>query len=307
MRGRLKCPAILGIGVVFVAAAQSLAAVATGPSNRFTLDDGSSLFATGGAIPHSISGARDTTSAEIDSLIYTFCVQRYEYLPPGQQAYIKSYDTVTSGGYPNYYLTGYAAWLYKKALGAIGAGPYDSGSEITYGVGGDPLSAFGDFEFRTIQIGIWAGMVSRVLSSDIVAGPAGTAGVAVYTLVGSRQSQYRVDWGSGLSGSGDAVSDALENLNLSYWDFLDEVDAADRNDVGGVRVARMRGRYYDIQDQLLIPDEEPVVPEPASVAIWSLLGAAGYATSRLAGRSRVRAGRSARRPESAANTEITGN
>lgn len=278
MRGRLPFLAILGIAVAAFAD-QTLGAVATGPVNRFTLDDSQSLFDTGGAVPHRITGAKDTTSAAIESAIYSFCVQRYVPIRSSQRAYVESYDTVTKGGYLNYYLTGYAAWLYTKTLEAIGAGPYDSGGEITYGVGGDPLSAFGDYEFRAIQIGIWAGMIRRVSASDIVAGPPGTAGVAVHTLVGGGQSQYRVNWGSGLAGSGDAVADVLEALSLSYWNFLDEVNPADRNSVGTVRIARLKDRY-DVQDQLLILEEEPVVPEPATLAIWSLLGVAGFSAVR---------------------------
>ncbi len=99
MRGRFTFLAILAIAAALFAADQSLAAVATGPSNYFTVGDSKSLFTTGGAIPHQITGARDTTSAPIKDVIYTFCLQADVFLnSAGQQAYVESYDTVTEGG-----------------------------------------------------------------------------------------------------------------------------------------------------------------------------------------------------------------
>lgn len=282
MRGRFTFLAILAIAAALFAADQSLAAVATGPANYFNLSDSYSLFSGQGAIPHQITGARDTTSAPIKDVIYTFCLQADVHLKfDGQQAYVESYDTVTQGGMGDYYLTGYAAWLYTKALDAIGAGPYDSGSEITQGVGGNPKIAFGASQFKAIQIGIWAGMIRPINASDIVAGPPGTAGVARWELVGEAQSQLYAldDWT--LQSCKDWAG-ILERLGLSYGDFLGKVAEADRNNVGGVRVARLgdEGKSYDVQDHLLIIEEPPVVPEPSTLAIWSLLGLVGCAAQR---------------------------
>ncbi|MGI6420485.1 MAG: hypothetical protein ACOX1P_33050 [Thermoguttaceae bacterium] len=280
MRGRFTFLAILAIAAALFAADQSLAAVATGPSNYFTVGDSKSLFTTGGAIPHQITGARDTTSATIEDVIYTFCVQEDVFLLPPQRAYVESYDTVTKGGYQDYYLTGYAAWLYTKALDAIRAGQYNSGSEITYGVGGD-LSAFGDDQFRAIQVGIWAGMVKKKNDADIVDGPPGTAGIARCELVGGPQSQlkYLDCW---TLDSCKEWAGILTDLGLSYEDFLKKVDAADHNNVGGVRVARLgdEGKSYDVQDHLLLIEDPPAVPEPATLAIWSLLGLFGCVAQR---------------------------
>lgn len=282
MRGRFTFLAILAIAAALFAADQSLAAVATGPANYFNLSDSYSLFNGQGAIPHQITDAKDTTSAPIEETIYTFCLQADVYLNfAGQQAYVESYDTVTEGGMRDYYLTGYAAWLYTNALDAIGAGPYDSGSEITQGVGGNPRSAFGASGFKAIQLGIWAGMVWKQNDSDVVDGPPGTAGVARWELVGGAQSQLSdLDYWT-VQSCKDWAS-ILEKLGLSYGDFLGKVAEADRNNVGGVRVARLgdEGKSYDVQDHLLIIEEPPVVPEPSTLAIWSLLGLVGCVAQR---------------------------
>ena len=280
MRGRFTFLAILAVAVALFAADQSPAAVATGPANNFNLIDGYSLFGRDSLIPHQIIGAKDTTSAQIEETIYTFCLQADVWLNwKDPQVYVESYDTVTEGAPKNYYLTGYAAWLYTKTLDAIGAGPYDSGSEITEGVGGDP-GKFLAKEFIAIQIGIWAGMISKQNDSDIVDGPPGTAGIARWELVGGDQSQLE-DWGTP-----DSCKDwasILRDLGLSYWDFLGKVAEANRNNVGGVRVARLGGAgtsYNDVQDHLLIIEDPPTVPEPATLAIWSLLGLFGCAAQR---------------------------
>ncbi len=72
------------------------------------------------------------------------------------------------------------------------------------------------------------------------------------------------------------------DLGLSYGDFLGKVAEADRNNVGGVRVARLgeEGTSYDVQDHLLIIEDPPAVPEPSTLAIWSLLGLVGCAAQR---------------------------
>ncbi len=119
VRGRFTFLAILAIAAALFAADQSLAAVATGPSNYFNESDSYSLFTAKARFLIRSPAPRTQLPRRSRTLSARSASRQTVPQFRGQQAYVESYDTVTEGGMGDYYLTGYAAWLYTNALDAI--------------------------------------------------------------------------------------------------------------------------------------------------------------------------------------------
>ena len=112
VRGRFtfRDPAI---AAALFAADQSLAAVAT--AIQLLHGRRQQVLFTTGARFLIRSAARDTTSATIEDYLHVLRPGRR--VSASQRAHVESYDTVTKGGYQDYYLTD--GWLLNKGLDAI--------------------------------------------------------------------------------------------------------------------------------------------------------------------------------------------
>jgi hypothetical protein len=178
----------------------------------------------------------------------TFCLQKSQTF-----AWNTPYEVALglSNDSPGHLLTGYAAWVYQKFL-------VDSSLTVA--------------KAEKYQRAIWAGMVLK----------ANLAQVTFDDLGGNLSLEQITDWST------------YENYGFGRGSYRTAIGgesnfATEIQEVGDVKVIRLAGA----QDQAvlvpdLVPPPPPPVPEPASLAIWSVLamGAAGVAARRRASRRR---------------------
>ena len=208
------------------------------------------------------------SAANLETTLLTFCVEKSNYFwSSGQYFNIDDFGDVTVSGGKT--LTGYTAWVYHKFL-ALGVTPTTTLPTTDPNTGLPWATVMNDY-----QKAIWAGMVS-----DIVNGVGGS---------GSEEPL------PGFTTSTQATPGAYADyytIGIGYGQFLTdaswaEVNGSKLNNLGGYQVLIIKpspldyGTAYEFgQDQLFFIGEctnnQSVVPEPATMIVWALLGAASW-------------------------------
>ena len=199
-----------------------------------------------------------------DNLV--FCVETHEYFSSGG-SWFNVTGVGTSTQRSGRLLTGYSAWVYeqfKSLAGTNGADP-SHGFPTGLTVGGYSMG----YVMNRYQDAIWAGMVADngTGRNSIVLGD-----------VGALDSEYGSYYGSPIS---LGVGSVFDTLGIGTNDFLASnwvgaTDAAKLRNVAGYGIIQINVDGYWGQDQLFVIGQNrpvPVVPEPASVVVWSVIGA----------------------------------
>ena len=199
----------------------------------------------------------------------TFCVEKSNYFWAGGQRFnIDDIGTVTNSGGKK--LTGYTAWVYSKFLGlnVSVADGFPATAPATGMSWGTAMNLY--------QNAIWAGMVKVDTNGNIDG------------VVGDANSEQQL---VGFTTSPSAYPDYYA-LGIGYNNFLasdwgGSTDPSDKlNYLGGYQVLIINptsesGSNLPFgQDQVFFIGEgmniESAVPEPATLIVWSLLGAASW-------------------------------
>lgn len=175
----------------------------------------------------------DTSVVEAEFL--TFCVERTQYFSPGARYNIEGISDHSSVGKT---LTGYTSWVYDKFRGY--------GWDNTNGPTG------------TNSWGITWGTVMDLYQQAIWAGMVGTDGIVGSGAGGAVGAEYAIsDWSDY-----EEIAIGLTSFQNSGWTGLQ-----------GYRVMNLGKDGTNYQDHLLPPGGwTSTIPEPASLAIWSLIG-----------------------------------
>lgn len=204
----------------------------------------------------------------------TFCAEQTQYFSPGSTYNI---DGITTDSTIGKTLTGYTAWVYDS-FKALAAG--DSGAPWNQS-NGPTATAPGSFTWGHVmnlyQNAVWAGMR--------------TGGATYLSQIGDGSAEKTVYVGAGTD---------YETIGISTKDFLGSTwgsttsgadEAGKLAYVGNYRVLNIQtGGDGDAQDQVFLGESEgsAPIPEPASLAIWSMLSLGAAAASGLARRRRRR-------------------
>lgn len=218
----------------------------------------------------------------------TFCLEYNEHFSPGSTRYdvaLINTKTVNTG----YYLTGYAAWVYKTYLDEITNPTLNANSErYTFQKaiwGGVVASLTGiSAELGTLANSEWGNTGAGASLSLNPAFVASSASFSNVTGVALAADPDRIDistgaflaqmstWSGGVYANGDSSDAALSFLN-GYRVLNLQTNA-------GYAVGPPASGYA--QDMIVGPANVLSVPEPASIVVWSLLagGAAGVGVAR---------------------------
>jgi hypothetical protein len=198
----------------------------------------------------------------------TFCVEVREFFYNGQVFDIKGFSDVSvSTGRT---LTGYSAWVYEQFI-TLGLTPSSSPAPINGVAFGDAMNAY--------QYAIWSGMVDL------------NGGVIDASYLGSiANSEYGAEFPGGTAYELH-TNTTLDVLGIDYDTFLAPSnsdwganEAARLLNTGDVDAINIDGDGAWGQDQLIVItiSHHDDVPEPASLIVWTVLGAgaAGLALRR---------------------------
>jgi hypothetical protein len=234
-----------------------------------------------------------------DADFLTFCVERTNYFSNGFVFNIDQIGPITATG--NKRLTGYSAWVYQKflkieQLNGFGVGTLPTG---TYAIkpSGAATTVTWQNAFNAYQTAIWAGMVAHDSSGNPLnlPGEAGSEWVGIpnggdYAAIGISYNDWLASNWLGLP-----VSTRQEQLDslAQVGDFhVMVLDPTQHN-----YSATYGGGYTWGQDQIVFLTEGEVVPEPATLVVWSLLGAGSWLGMRVWRRRNRPAGRQPWSPE----------
>ncbi|NLS91350.1 MAG: hypothetical protein GXX96_04090 [Planctomycetaceae bacterium] len=196
-------------------------------------------------------------------VFWTFCVQRNEYFSPTTNAYeVQKIQTFTELTAPKRYLTGYGAWVYDKFLNAVGTATWN----------GSTLGSFTKANLGLLQKAMWASMTDGLAT-------VGGFDVGLFTQVGTANSWWTLT---------SSEKTALDNLGYGLTSFAAAWNPvsgpatwAGQDYIGDIRVLVMvDGNVQDLVGRVT-DDSSPNVPEPATLAIWSLLGGLTLAGSQI--------------------------
>lgn len=204
----------------------------------------------------------------------TFCVETHEYFSSSGSRFDilgTSTSTVTTGRQ----LTGYAAWVYQSKFLALGISPDTNPSTTISGLNG---VSFAD-AMNAYQFAVWSGIVDARTDDTQL----GSIDHSEYgSLYGSSYNlhKYTDSLNTTLSTLG-RLGISIDNFNSSDWGGL--------RVTGNVQVINIDAGYSSGyrwgQDQLIqimgLSNDTTVVPEPATIIIWSLLGAGSWLGTRV--------------------------
>jgi hypothetical protein len=188
--------------------------------------------------------------------LFAFCVERTSsnFLSSGTVYDIKAFNTITETGAK--YMSGYAAWVYDKFQ--------------TSGINPTDFTPGNVAKLEAYQQAIWAGMVTK-------------DGFGDYNTIAGITSEWNI--GIAALNAGDFVT-----AGITYASFLADgtwAGGSEQNKLStlhGYQVINVQTNDAGVaQDQIIVPAGSlDVVPEPASLAVWSILagGAAGLSVAR---------------------------
>lgn len=211
--------------------------------------------------PGSPGGIFFLLDADGNKVTDTFCVQLEEYIRFGRDYQVSGISKATAGaGSRSLTRPGesasFAAWLFDRYLNGIsGVGPALRNFDFTDPYGSlDAVAAA--VQANQLQLAIWSAM-------GYTAAEIGGAGSGWYDTYDDKLAGWRADF--------DA--DVADGLWTGTGDVY-VVSLLGKNSAGEYSV--------HAQDQLIrIPSD--VVPEPMSLAVWSVLGLAGLCLARRRG------------------------
>lgn len=266
---------LFSTALVFFVASQASAAVVVNDDVKMTTGINSGAQSgSGGGGPFLAQIYADAPNTTVDTTpaagpiaeFYTFCVQHSENL-----ATWNNLDGLTAGstvGTPRL-LTGYAAWAYNKftvdSINTPGVGAGQIGSSAVADV--DKLIGY--------QKAIWAGMINGPLASAT-------------SQIGTASSDNNVGGTGGLSGgvyaaAGVQWSDFIAGTWQGYNSVSDPTGSIRAGLIGNALIMNLsNGSGTPTQDMVIVNAGSLGVPEPASLAVWSILagGAAGLSVAR---------------------------
>ena len=202
----------------------------------------------------------------------TFCVQTNEYFTPGNNNLLVAeigLETRLVDGNQDYNLTGYAAWVFDQFTQAGGLAAINGANDAA-----KQQNAY------LLQQAIWAGMV-RDPSGDGVgyASQVNTAlsiinnatienGAAMAGIIGTGSTDLSVQAWARTMAAG-----TIDLNNKSTWLGDTGLNTLDFGN-GNVAILKMTTQgSSNTQDLIGYEDTQARVPEPASLLVWSLLGA----------------------------------
>jgi hypothetical protein len=187
----------------------------------------------------------------------TFCVQHGENLATWNNLdSLNPYSLAT-----NRYLTGYAAWAYEKFVNS----PLSSVANV---------GTANSLDLTAYQFAIWGGMVNL--------NPASNTAVAVAAQIGV-SGLSETDFSANVPAWGNTVLNLLQAKGLDYATFAGSGWTGGVLDLHNYKIMNLsNGGGTGTQDQIIVPAGSLDVPEPASLAVWSILagGAAGLSVAR---------------------------
>jgi hypothetical protein len=189
----------------------------------------------------------------------TFCVETTRYFYPGHTYTVLEPGPNDHSMMTNRNLSGYTAWIYTMFRGE------DEQWQLP-----EYFNTMTKQSYDILQYAVWAGMTRGTPSSTSV-GAGGDDSTKAEQTFGQWNSYLQASW---TEGDLHEIGLGLADFEASGWG-TDEGYSDPYTYLDKVRVLNLTGDFEDAQDQLCFADGEsidPLVPEPISFMVWSLIG-----------------------------------